>query len=168
VVVERAASGRARGPPPDSSLLQEWESLLRAPAAAPAPAPPRLDLALTPKAFRARVRAEMHALVAALAEGDFAEAARWVRSDPEDPWTPERLEAALAPFLERHERVRFEPQARRSHNAVLNSVQPRVWRVQQVLPDPEGEDFWCIEGEVDLRVELDPDAPLVRLIAIHD
>jgi hypothetical protein len=167
-VQEIAAYLRALVARTDSSLLQEWESLLRAPAAAPEPLPPRLDLALTPKAFRARVRAEMHALVAALAEGDWADAARWVRSDPEDPWTPERLEAALAPFLERYARVRFDPEARRAHTAVLNSVQPRIWRVQQVLPDPEGEDFWCIEGEVDLRGEVDPDAPLVRLVSIHD
>jgi hypothetical protein len=51
---------------------------------------------------------------------------------------------------------------------VLHSVRPRLWRVQQILPDPAGNDDWCLEGEIDLRGELDPEAPLVRPLAIRD
>ena len=38
----------------------------------------------------------------------------------------------------------------------------------QVLPDPSGDDTWCLEGEIDLRGERDPEAPLVRLVGIHE
>jgi hypothetical protein len=56
----------------DASLLQAWEAL-RAPAAAAAaqPAPRPFDLAQEPRALLARVRAELHALVRALAAGDW-------------------------------------------------------------------------------------------------
>jgi hypothetical protein len=156
----------------DSSLLEEWENLLHpapaAPAAAPAPPPPPADLALTPKAFQARVRAELQSVVRALAEGDYEEAVRGVRQDPADPWDAARFADALAPFLAAHGHVRFDPRARRAHHTLLHVLRPRVWRVQQILPDPAGDDDWCLEGEIDLRGELDPEVPLVRLLAIHD
>jgi hypothetical protein len=114
------------------------------------------------------VRAELQALVRALAAGDYEEAARWVRQDPDDAWDAARFEAALAPFLAAHERIRFDPAARRADQTVLESVAPLRWRVQHVLPDPSGEDSWCLAGEIDLRAGGDPDAPLVRLLAIHE
>jgi hypothetical protein len=156
----------------DSSLLQEWESLLRPPTAAPEATAPAerapLDLALTPKAFRARVRAEMRSLVRALANGDWEEAARLVHQARDDPWTPERFEAAVAPFLERYGRVLFDPAARHAHPTEIRPHEARVWRVQQTLPDPEGDGFWCVEGEIDLREARDPDEPLVRILGLHE
>jgi hypothetical protein len=149
----------------DSSLLEEWESLLH-PAAAPAEAAeaaPRLDLALTPKAFRARVRSELHALVRALAEGDYEEAARWVRQEPDDPWDAARFARELAPFLADHERIAFDPEARKAHHAVLKPTGPRTYDVAQSLLDPQGESLWALHGEIDLRGERAPDGPLVRL-----
>jgi superfamily II RNA helicase len=153
----------------DSSLLQEWESLLRPAPVTPAEAPVGpADLALTPKAFQARVRAELQSVVRALAAGDYDEAARCVRQDPDDPWDAPRFAAALAPFLAEHGRILFDPRARRAHHTVLHVVRPRLWRVQQVLLDPAGDDAWCLEGEIDLRGELDPEAPLVRPLSVHD
>jgi superfamily II RNA helicase len=147
----------------DSSLLEEWESLLH-PAAPRAPVePPRLDLALTPKAFRARVRSELHALVRALSEGDYEEAARGVRQDPDDPWDAARFARELAPFLAEHERLVFDPEARKAHHAVLRQTGPRTWDVSQTLSDPRGEDLWALHGEIDLRGEHAPEGPLVRL-----
>jgi hypothetical protein len=156
----------------DASLLQEWEARTSgAPAAvqaARAPAQPGEVQRLTPRAFQARVRAELQALVRALAAGDYEEAARWVRQDGEEPWDAARFAAALAPFLAVHERIRFDPAARRADQTVLKSVAPLCWSVQQVLPDPSGDDSWCLAGEIDLRGEPDPAAPLVRLVAIHE
>jgi superfamily II DNA/RNA helicase len=45
-----------------------------------------------PKTFAARVRAELHALVRALALRDWDDATAFVRHDPDDPWTPARFE----------------------------------------------------------------------------
>ena len=114
------------------------------------------------------MRAELQALVRALAAADYEEAARWVRQDPGDPWDAARFAAALAPFLAAHERIRFDPAARGADQTVLRSVAPLRWTVQQVLPDPSGDDSWCLAGEIDLRGEADPAAPLVRLVAIHE
>jgi hypothetical protein len=152
----------------DSSLLREWESLLRpAPGReAPETPEPRLDLALTPKAFRARVRSELHALVRALAEGDYEEAARWVRSDPEDPWDAGRFARELAPFLADYERIVFDPEARKAHYATLRPTGPRTWDVSQALLDPRGDHLWALHGEIDLRAERAPEGPLVRLLRI--
>jgi hypothetical protein len=160
----------------DASLLQEWETRAsgapatpqagRSPARSEA-APSRVQK-LSPRAFQARVRAELQALVRALAAGDYEEAARWLRQDPDDPWDASRLAAALAPFLATHERIRFDPAARRADQTVLRSVAPLCWTVQQVLPDPSGDDSWCLAGEIDLRGEPDLAGPLVRLTAIHE
>jgi hypothetical protein len=179
----------------DASLLEEWESRneprLSAPTAgaatsatqatqqagrSPARSEPTRGLAsgeasevpgLSTRAFQARVRAEMQALVRALAGADYEEAERWVRPEPEAPWDAARFEALLAPFLAEHERVAFDPGAHRADRTVLRSVAPLRWTVQHVLPDPSGENSGYLEGEIDLREVADPNAPLVRLMAIH-
>jgi hypothetical protein len=109
----------------------------------------------------------MQALVRALAGADYEEAERWVRPEPEAPWDAARFEALLAPFLAEHERVAFDPGAHRADRTVLRSVAPLRWTVQHVLPDPSGENSGYLEGEIDLREVADPNAPLVRLLAIH-
>jgi hypothetical protein len=149
----------------DSSLLEEWESLLhpKLPELAAALPLPKLDLALTPRAFRARVRSELHALVGALADADYEEAARWVRQDPDDPWGAERFARELAPFLAEYGRVAFDPEARKAHYAVLTSTGPRSWDVAQALLDPRGDNLWALHGEIDLQGEKAPEGPLVRL-----
>jgi hypothetical protein len=152
----------------DSSLLEEWESLLHpkpVPRDAPA-APSGAPLALTARAFRARVRSELRALVAALAEGDYEEAARSVRQDPDEPWDAARFERELAPFLAEHGRIVFDPEARKAHYAVLNAIGPGRYEVAQALHDPEGDNLWAVHGEVDLRGEMDPEEPLVRVLRI--
>jgi hypothetical protein len=173
----------------DASLLAEWEARAEGARPSGSQATPQAGLGparseptrgsasreasedksrLTPRAFQARVRAELQALVRALAAGDYVEATRWVRQDPDDAWDAARFEAALAPFLEAHERIRFDPTARRADQTVLESLAPLRWRVQHVLPDPSGEDSWCLAGEIDLRGASEPDAPLVRLLAVHE
>jgi hypothetical protein len=151
----------------DSSLLEEWESLLhpREEAVAEA-ARPLFDLALHPKLLVPRVRAELHALVRALAAEDFEEAALRVRQDPSDPWDAERFERALAPFRQEYERILFTPQARRADRTLVKKRGPRGWDVSQVLVDPLGEELWAIHGEVDLSEERDPPGPLVRVLRI--
>jgi superfamily II RNA helicase len=146
----------------DRSLLLEWESR-RQPTTplpgAPAPARKRLDTG----SFTARVRAQLHALVRALSEGDYEEAARWVVQPRDDPWPPERFESALAAFFAEHERIVFEPRARQAHHTQLQRNGPRDYRVVQVLVDPEGANLWCLEGEILLDGEEIPDGPLLRL-----
>ena len=103
----------------DSSLSEEWESLVSPAPRDAAPEsgarPPEVPALLRdPRAFAARVRAECHLLVRALAARDYEEAALSVRAadESDEPWSPRRFEAELAPFYEEYERIVFEPRAR--------------------------------------------------------
>ncbi len=151
----------------DSSLLAEWQSRVAPPGVAPEPAPAPRDLALAPRALLARVRAEMRALVGALAAGDYELAAACVRQDAADPWDAERFRSELAPFLAEHGELCADPAALRGHQTALRPISPRVFRVQQTLSDAAGDDGGSLEGEVDLRGALDPEGPLVRPLQIR-
>ena len=175
-VVDLAAWLRVLVARVDSSLLQEWERMMEAPPEVQAPEelasrrPP--DPTRDGKAFAARLRAEMHRLVKALAEGDFEEAACCVRPPSPDepglePWTAERFEAALAGFLGTYERVVFDHRARLTDKTLIEAAGRRRWEISQVLCDPAGDDFWCARGVVDLSDEAPvTDDPLITLVDI--
>lgn len=153
----------------DSSLVEAWETLLdpaRAVARPDAPPPPRFDLAQTPKALAARLRAELHALVRELAAREFEAAALRLRDADEDGWDAARLAAELAPFFAEYGEIEFTPRAREARRTRLDALGSRRWRVTQVLCDPRGEDLWALHGEVDLAGQRDPPGPLVRLLRI--
>jgi len=150
----------------DSSLVEAWEILLHPEPGGPREqieAAPRFDLAQEPQLLAARVRSEIHVVVRALAEGDYAAAAAAVRQDPDDPWDADRFESALAAFIEEYGHIVFTPDARQARYTHLRPMAPRKWDLFQVLVDPEGDGLWAIEGEVDLAGQRDPEGPLVRL-----
>jgi hypothetical protein len=148
----------------DSSLLDEWEGL-SAPPGAPAPLPvpgPGPREPEQPRAFAARVRSELHALLRALARKDW-EGARASLHDPEGEWTEERLEAEMASFFAEHQGARLTPDARQPAHTLLREEEPRRFRAQQRILDLEGEDDWVIECEVDLRAPRADGQPLIAL-----
>jgi superfamily II RNA helicase len=154
----------------DSSLLDEWERM-RDPAWQPLPqAGPERPLAPPPiwaneRAFKARIRAELHRLLVALARKDWA-AAREALRDPEGAWTPAALEAALAPYLAEHERIDVTPAARRPDMSLVVGAGDRRWTATQRIVDPEGEADWALFCEVDLAGPFDPDQPVISLLRI--
>ena len=152
----------------DTSLLQEWERMLHPPEAAAAePGVTRLKHAgEDTKLFAARIRAEMHALVRALALREWDEATSIVRPDPGDPWTPERFEAAMAEYFREYPELRWGHDARFPKYTLLTATGDRTWRVRQVMVDPEADDLWAIEGDIDLRQDPFPEGPLVTLRSI--
>jgi len=151
----------------DSSLLQEWQNLVDPSSAAPEKephvAPPRRDAGLDPRAFRARVRAEMHQLVRDLAAGRYDQAARRVRQVEGDAWDANRLETALEPFFADYERILFDPRARLAHWTRIDERAPQVFEVHQVLLDDQDDNLWNIEGVIDLREEIPPESPWVAI-----
>lgn len=157
----------------DSSLVREWERMVaggsskrREIEAVEELEPPPRDVAADPKAFGARVRAELHGVVKALALRDPEEALAGLCPDPADPWTVERLEQALAPVLEEEGEVLFGAEARAPGLTRLQPAGERCWDVEHTLMGPEGPSPWRLQGIIDLR---DPDAgdgPLVRLRGI--
>jgi superfamily II RNA helicase len=152
----------------DSSLVAEWEQLREGTVPpgveAPPPVPPAERLARDPKRLSARLRAELHRVVHALAQRDWEEAARSVRQDPADPWPAERFAAAMQSFFSSYERLCFDQRARLADKTLLTAAGRLRWEVTQVLCDPVEDDFWHLEGLVDLEAVTDLDAePLVML-----
>ena len=160
----------------DSSLVAEWERLLKSGLSPETPdvedvedvedRAPALDLAHHPKVLAARVRAELHRLVRALSQRDFEEASRCVLQDPDEPWDAARFEQSLEDFFAEYETLLFTPQARQAQCTLLRSTGAQRWEVQQVLLDPQDDNLWCVYGEVDLEGESSPDGPLIRLLRI--
>lgn len=163
----------------DSSLLEEWESLvlhdLKRPDAGRRHER-HLSLELAEllsdrRAFAARVRAEMHQLVRALRLRDWEEAVASVRPSPDDPvgeWTPERFEAAMEPFFAAHGELVFDAAARFADKTILRPDGHRRWKVSQILCDPGGENTWSADAEIDLTGDRVPEGPLVVLRAIGE
>jgi superfamily II RNA helicase len=157
----------------DSSLLEEWEEM-RAPVgltdagrAAVEPKKPR-DPAADPRAFAARVRAELHRLLGALARRDFVEALSALR-EGDIAWTTERLAAEIAPYFEEHKQILVTPVARSPRKTTLAEVAPRVWEAQQTIVDPEDDEDFAIVARIDLSEPLpqgQENAPLIELVRI--
>jgi superfamily II RNA helicase len=161
----------------DTSLLEEWESLLhpelrlegKGKREAAKEALWLEELLASPKAFAARVRAEMHLLVRALAAKEWEEAVASVQQDPEGAggtWDEERFETALAPFVAEYGDLVFTPEARRHQWTEIRPTGDRTWEISQTLLDPEGDNLWAVQGTIDLRNPLAIDGPLVRLTRI--
>jgi hypothetical protein len=151
----------------DASLVEEWQLLMDTPtgsetsAAAEPGRPP--SIADDPRALRARIREELHTLVAALARRDLETAAELVRSDAESPWTKERFAEATAPYFAEHAAIDLTPRARQTANTAIREIEHRLWEVHHKIIDPEGDEDWGIEATVDLRTPCDESGPLIEL-----
>jgi superfamily II RNA helicase len=157
----------------DSSLIDEWERM-RDPSYQAAVVDPRAAVAATlgpppiwadPRAFAARVRNELHALVVALARKDHGAAASALA--PGGEWTPARLEEALAPYWAEHQKIDVTPAARRPDNTFLKELAPRRWEAVQRIVDEAGEVDWMLQCEIDLADPArDTDQPLLTLVRV--
>lgn len=153
----------------DTSLILEWESLLDgegAEEAAPTQAPAR-DITRDPKAFARRVRAEMHLLIKALSTRAYDDAAACLRTDdPTTAWSADMLEQAMERFYDGYSHLVFDHRARLSDKTLMRELGRRHWQVRQILVDPEGDNSWAVEAEIELDEGQTPDGPLLTLVGI--
>ncbi len=157
----RAMLGRV-----DTSLIQAWEKMLEPGDEQVEETPTRArDISRNRRAFTARVRGELHAIVKALAARDWEDAAASVREDPE-AMDADAFEAAMAPFYEEYPRLVFDHTARLAERTVMRHTGDHQWDVSQVLVDPEGDMMWVLEGEIDLRADAAPEGPMVHVTRI--
>ncbi|MCA9567335.1 MAG: DUF3516 domain-containing protein [Myxococcales bacterium] len=142
----------------DDSLVTPWEL---GDADASEDAPPDKPLWSEPAALRARVRAELHALVKALSLQDWEEAALLVHPD-----SLVDFPAALAPYIAERGPVPFDARLKEGWTTTFTMETPQRWRVSQVLVDElvvaEEDVAWSITAVVDLT-DGDPHGPLLRV-----
>jgi superfamily II RNA helicase len=154
----------------DSSLVEEWESLVSPGETSTAPEPALPDRAprrLDRRSFDARVRAEMHQLMHALSRRDFEEAIACLAEGGEEVWDAHRLEEELAPLFEDGGELRCDPPARLNH---WTRIEPRgelSFEVVQTLIDEEGEGDLQLEAVVELEETQMPPGPMLRLVGLR-
>ncbi|WP_309067832.1 DUF3516 domain-containing protein [Microbacterium sp.] len=145
----------------DSSLVDEWEALVSGTDAHGSgeevvpPAPP--SLVQNRRAFTVLVRNELFRRVQLAAREADDEL---VELDPDAGW-PEALDAYYA----EHESVGISGAAR-SPQLCRITEGPDVWRVEQVIDDPEGDHDWRIRAEVDLAASDEAGAAVVRVTEV--
>ena len=83
-----------------------------------------------------------------------------------EPWTPERLAAAMAPFWAEHKILLVTPEARRPDRTQLDEIEPRQFRAQQTLVDGDGDEDWSVDCRVDLDRPRGDGEPLLQLVRI--
>lgn len=166
----------------DSSLITEWEAMLSGDGDAekdetrPKGGPLFLfDPKTNPRGFRAKVRAEVHRVVKALSEQDYALLPTLFRT-PEDAvgtggaaagaWTERTFRQTMKPFFDEHEALLFDHTARQPSNTLLEETGPSTYRVRQILVDPEGHNEWYFEGHIALDPPPGDDEPWLQLVAL--
>jgi hypothetical protein len=161
----------------DSSLLEEWEKMrdpsyqvLETKEMRPSGAEEQeRDITRDEKTFTALIRTRIFAFLAALIKKNFQGALEILdehrQSSPEEAsgeiptapdtegnlWTGERLKGALEAYYLEHQMIRLDPDARNiRHTYVKPSEDKNTWNVQQMIVDPDDENDWVVEFEVDL------------------
>lgn len=151
----------------DSSLIQEWERLMygeEVTVVEDVQGP--IDISRDKRAFRARIRSEVHALVRALSRRDWEEAAGSVAWDGDDLWTAERFEAELAPFFDAYDHLRFDHAARMTDRTLVEPEGRHLFRVRQLLVDPDDNLDFALELAIDLRDNQAPEGPMIRMVRL--
>ena len=165
-VVEIEAWLRAMIARVDSSLVQAWDEMNEAGVPKPVQVV-KLDISSDPRAFAARVRAEVHQLLRCLAMQDYEEAANLCGG--EEGVSAEQVESWLRPYIEEFGHApAFDHLARMAHNTRIEKIGPHQWRVRQAILDEEGEGSWGIRGVVDLRADTDPPGRILRVLEIGE
>ena len=153
----------------DSSLVDEWERM-RDPAwektedARVDPSALRVNILADEKAFLILLRNELFRLLRALASKDWETAAQIASGDPEDAWTADRIEKAMGPYLAEHTSIRTDPTARDPKKTLVEKTEDgELWRVQQIITDPDEDNDWVLSGDVDLRRSVEAKRPVFAL-----
>ena len=151
----------------DSSLVREWEALQDvAPEERQQRGVDDFDVSKDVRVFYARIRAEMATLLRSLARRRYEDAALSVRRTDELAHDAGWFEDALAPYFAEYDKLIADHRARTTDKTQIISTGPHEWAVTQIIVDPEEDNMWFIEGEIDLRQNTNPDGPLVAVTRI--
>jgi superfamily II RNA helicase len=177
----------------DSSLLDEWEALTDPEAvhrvavehAQHRPPPPPRPISAQERAFRVMVRNAMFRRVEMVARDDLdglmqLERAAADRTEParDVVMTRSRWDQAIEDYYAEHDTLGTGSDAR---GPTLLIIEPatgeppgapedtvaRLWRVRQVLDDPEGHHDWVIDAVADLDASDEAGELVLATVAMH-
>jgi hypothetical protein len=138
----------------DSSLLDEWERLQNPDGEVAQNLPPAVTRNV--RAFRVQVRNALFRRVE-LAALQRYEALRML--DPEVDWE------VLEEYFDEYDEISTGPDARGPKMVVIEEGE-KVWRVRQILADPEGDHDWGITAVVDLVESDEAGAAAVKVTGV--
>jgi hypothetical protein len=147
----------------DSSLVDEWESLIH-PEAAPLgvpivpPAPP--SVLVNRRAFTVLVRNELFRRVTLAARQRDDEL---VALDPGIDWP-----GVLDRYFDEHDEIFTGGPARSPALCTIDESDAAngLWRVEQIIDDPAGDHDWRIRAEVDLAASAEEGTAVVRVTEV--
>jgi len=150
----------------DSSLLDEWESLIN-PSTDPAEvrplaesgAPPR-PLTGNPRAFRVLVRNAMFRRVELAALGRWNELGEM---DADAGWGADEWREAIAEYRDEYDEAVATGPAARGPSLFMVTEGSDTWSVRQVFDDPEGDRDWGISATVHLAASDDAGEPVLQV-----
>jgi len=149
----------------DSSLLDEWEEMVN-PSELEAHdeiVPPTLrNLTANARAFRIMVRNELFRRVE-LAARDDADALGAL--DAGSGWDADRWGEALDRYYDEYDSIGTDAAARGPQMLQVEQL-PTVWRVRQILADPEGDHDFGISAVVDLASSDERGEAVVTVTAV--
>ena len=143
----------------DSSLVDEWESLINpvTDPSAPVVPPPPPSLVRNRRAFTVLVRNELFRRIrlAALQRDD-----ELVELDPDAGW-PEALDA----YFDEHDEILTGGPARSPGLVTIDDTDAAdgIWRVEQTVDDPDGNHDWRIRATVDLEASDEEGAAVLHV-----
>jgi superfamily II RNA helicase len=149
----------------DSSLLDEWERMRTGgePAPTVTGAPGEADVTRSDKELTVLVRNAAFAVLRHLARKQYADAAALVGSER---WTADSLEKRFAAFWEEHTALAVDPKARAPENTRIVSREGGVWKIEQVILDPEDANDWALEFRMDVARAREEGRAVLELVEV--
>ncbi|MCA9507989.1 MAG: DUF3516 domain-containing protein [Myxococcales bacterium] len=155
----------------DTSLIDEWTSLFeekpqedmtRRESASLMTFDPRIN----PKAFLAKIRAELFHLVRLLAQKNYEDALLAIANP--DEWSKEKFEEVFAPFYEDYEGIIADPRARNPKLSQIKKVSDTFYTITHTLLDDREDNAWYLRAEIDLAHQREENAPLLKLLEVDE
>ena len=149
----------------DSSLLDEWESMINPsddPTAPVVPPPPPSVLS-NPRAFRVLVRNELFRRVqlAALEDWEALGELDGASGFDADAWAD-----AMDAYFDEHDTLGTGGDAR-GPAMIMVTEGPQQWTVRQIFDDPAGDHDWGISATIDLAESAEQGLAVVRVVSVN-